>query len=142
MQGKEIIILLEDDIDDQEIFEGALMELYPDCIFKPFSKCSDAWHFLLTTTQKPFLIFCDINMPGMSGLEFKSQVDKEPYLRKKSIPFVFYSTSTDNYLVDKAYSEVTIQGFFKKPVRYADIKLQLKIILEYWGICVHPNSKS
>lgn len=140
MLQNEPVILIDDDPEDQEIFKSALLSLYPDAQFKGFTRCSDAKDYLLTTGERPFIIFCDINMPLMNGIEFKKQVDADPYLRKKSIPFVFYSTGAEEIVVEKAYTELNIQGFFKKPDTYEAIKKKIETIIAYWDCCIHPNN--
>jgi len=134
------IIIVEDDKDDRDIIEEVLEELNIPNEIVWFKRCVDAFDYLKTHTNQPFLIFCDINLPGLSGLEFKRQIDADKELRKKSIPFVFLSTSTDKKYVDEAYMEMTVQGYFQKANSYVEIKNTVKAILEYWKICKHPNA--
>ena len=61
------------------------------------------------------------------------------FLRKKAIPFVFYTTSVDKTDVDEAY-QMMVQGYFQKEIKMDAIKQTLKIILDYWHICRHPNN--
>jgi|SRR3954469_11068970 response regulator RpfG family c-di-GMP phosphodiesterase len=136
------IILVEDDIDDKDIFEFAISELQIGNKLKHFNTCAKAFEYLATTTDQPFIIFCDINLPLMSGIEFKQEIDKNKKLRKKSIPFIFYTTSADQDTVDKAYMELTIQGFFQKPNYMDEIKENIKSILGYWKNCRHPNANN
>ena len=89
------IIVIDDDADDKDIFESVLKELGVDNKRLWFTNCKDAFEYLRTTNEQPFIIFCDVNIPGLTGIEFKRQIDKHPQLRKKSIPFIFYSTSVN-----------------------------------------------
>jgi response regulator RpfG family c-di-GMP phosphodiesterase len=134
------IIVIEDDTDDKEILESVLSELEIDNKLLWFNNCLDAFDYLLTTPDHPFIIFCDVNLPKQNGVEFKKQIDDNPYLRKKSIPFVFYSTTADQPTVTKAYTEMTVQGFFQKSYNYDEIKKNIKLIIEYWKTCKHPNA--
>jgi hypothetical protein len=61
-------------------------------------------------------------------------------LRKKSIPFIFYTTSINANEIDLAY-ELTVQGYFKKPSDLHDMKTTLKMLYDYWCVCRHPNNK-
>ena len=97
-------------------------------------------NYLISTEDSVFIIFCDINLPGQNGLDFKKNIDANPELRNKSIPFVFFSTSANQHDVNKAYREMTIQGFFKKPSGYKNLKSILSNIFSYWQNCKHPNS--
>ena len=105
-----------------------------------FGNCMDAFDYLCSTSAPPFLIFCDVNLHGQTGIEFKKKLDGNPELRKKSIPFIFYSTSTNKATVTEAYTEMTIQGFFEKGSIYSEIKANIKTIIDYWKLCKHPNS--
>ena len=134
------IVLLEDDEDDIEIFNEILREINIPHKLITFSRPKDAYHFLENTAEQPFIIISDVNLPGVSGLEFKNKLDANERLKKKSIPFVFYSTSAEKKYVTEAYLYLTVQGYFLKGNSYSEIKNQLKIIFEYWRICQHPNS--
>ena len=139
MSKKGPILIIEDDSDDKKMLEDALKETgYLNRIVW-FDNTEDAYEYLITTNDSIFVIFSDINLPGKNGLEFKKKIDSEPYLRQKSIPFIFYSTSGNQQDIDEAYTQMTIQGFFKKPHNYSESKNTLKIILEYWKECRHPN---
>lgn len=134
------IILIEDDTDDKDVFQDILKELQ---ILNPvlwFQNCDDAFSFLKKTTEQPFIIFCDVNLPGISGVECKRQIDDDKGLRKKSIPFVFYSTSVDQKTVNEAYTKMTVQGFFQKKNTYSELKETIKLITDYWKECKHPNT--
>jgi CheY-like chemotaxis protein len=134
------IILLEDDNDDKEIFSEILKELNIKNEIISFTHPGDAYHFLDNSSEQPYIIISDVNLPGMSGLEFKNKLDANEKLKKKSIPFVFYSTSAEKKYVTDAYVYLTVQGYFRKGNSYPEIKNQLRIIFEYWKICQHPNS--
>jgi len=133
------IIVVEDDIDDKEIFDAALQELQSTNKIIWFNNCDDAWDYLKKTTDSPFIIFSDVNLPKKSGLEFKKQIDEDKQLRKKSIPFVFYSTSVNQDTVNDAYTKMTVQGFFQKSNRFEEMKQTIKLVLDYWRVCRHPN---
>lgn len=135
------IIVVEDDIDDKEIFEAALGELNFSNKIIWFNNCDDARDYLKTTADSPFIIFSDVNLPRLNGIEFKKQIDEDAQLRKKSIPFVFYSTSVYQDTVNKAYTEMTVQGFFQKSNKFDDMKQIIKMILDYWRVCKHPNTR-
>jgi response regulator RpfG family c-di-GMP phosphodiesterase len=134
------IIIVEDDIDDQEIFIQALREININNQVNHFKNGKTAFEYLLQTSERPFIIFCDVNLPGQKGTAFKKQIDDNKELRRKSIPFIFYSTSDDQGTVNEAYTEMTVQGFFKKQDDYSEIKSQLKVIVDYWMACRHPNT--
>jgi CheY-like chemotaxis protein len=134
------IIIVDDDRDDQEILEFVFRELDVPNKLIWFTNALEALAYLKATAEQPFLIFSDINMPQQSGIEFKRDIDGDPELRRKSIPFIFYSTSVSQNHVNEAYTELTVQGFFQKGESIPAIKAALKAIIEYWKMCKHPNS--
>jgi CheY-like chemotaxis protein len=134
------IIIVEDDFDDQEMIQEILEQLNVNNKIIFFNKAPEAFHFLKRTPEQPFIILSDVNLPEQNGVEFKRQVDEDPQLRAKSIPFVFFSTSINKKAVDTAYKEMTVQGFFQKASNYDELKSVLKLIMEYWSRCRHPNS--
>jgi len=135
------IIVIDDDADDKDLFESVLKELAVRNKRLWFTNCKDALDYLRKTEEQPFIIFCDVNMPGLAGIEFKRQIDEHPALRKKSIPFIFYSTSIDQATVNEAYTQMTVQGFFQKKHRYEEVKRDIKLMLDYWHECRHPNTR-
>ena len=69
----------------------------------------------------------------------KVRIDQDPQLRQKSIPFVFYSTGVDQRAINEAYTKMTVQGFFQKSNSYQEIKKTIKMVIDYWMECKHPN---
>lgn len=132
------IIIIEDDLDDQDILTEIFQELNykNEIIF--FKEGEKALEYLTDTTIEPFIIFSDINMPRLNGMELRAKVHDNEDLRIKSIPYLFFSTSAEQQHVIDAYSK-SIQGFFVKPKNYAEIKETIKTIVEYWQKCVSPN---
>lgn len=134
------IIVIDDDKDDQELLKDIIddLQIHNKLVF--FERGPEAFDYLKATAEQPLVILSDINLPQQSGVEFKRHIDNDPYLRKKSIPFIFFSTYIDKKVVDIAYRELTIQGFFQKSGNYEELKNTVKQIVDYWKICKHPNS--
>ncbi len=138
MNKKGPIIIIEDDADDQlimsEVFEQ--LALKNEIIF--FSDGEQALEYLTDTSIEPFIIFSDINMPRLSGMELREKIHENEDLRLKSIPYLFFSTVAEQQSVVDAYSK-SVQGFFIKPSSFEDIKETIRCIVEYWEKCVSPN---
>lgn len=134
------ILIVEDDADDKEFLEEMIRELGVENKIVWMRNANEALTYLCTTAESLFLIFSDINMPGLDGLEFKRTIDADPVLRKKSIPFIFYSTSASPDAIDEAYTQLTIQGFFVKGNDYNKTKALIYTIIDYWKSCKHPNT--
>ncbi|HET6226764.1 MAG TPA: response regulator [Bacteroidia bacterium] len=133
------ILLVEDDKDDFELFKNVMKDLDIKHKLVWFENSIDAFKYLLESEEQPFIIFSDINMHLQNGMEFKAKIDANEALRKKAIPFIFYTTTVDRGSIIRAYTEMTIQGFFQKASDYNDMKKNLKIIIDYWECCEHPS---
>lgn len=127
-------------MDDQEIIIDALKTLGLQNEIKTFDTGQKALDFLKIMEKQPFLIISDVNLPVMNGLQLKSEIQNNEYLRSKSIPFIFLTTSGDKKAVEEAY-DLQVQGFFVKEITYEGINKQLRGIVDYWKSCRHPNFK-
>jgi CheY-like chemotaxis protein len=139
MSKSEPIIIVEDDLDDQQLIQEVYASLKIGHKLLCFANGKEVLDYLQSGHDNPFLIICDINMPEMGGIRLREIINKDDRLRKKSIPFVFLSTTADQSEVNQAY-DMTVQGFFEKGNNYEKLKRRLEIIFEYWKECVHPNS--
>jgi CheY-like chemotaxis protein len=134
------IILVDDDTEDHAISLEVLKDIGITNEILTFTKCEEVYSFLGANPQvKPFLIISDINLPKLSGIELKKMIDNDPVLKKKSIPFIFYSTSGNKSIVEKAF-EHNIQGFFIKENNLADIKKSFEMIFTYWQKSLQPSA--
>lgn len=132
------IIVVEDDIDDQEMFTKVFKALdYKNKILF-FNDGQEALTYLTAKTSEPFIVFSDINMPKLNGMELRKQIHENEDIRVKTIPYLFFTTSAEQEAVIDAYSK-SIQGFFVKPSSFQGLKNTLRIIVEYWQTCESPN---
>ena len=133
------LILVEDDVEDQLLIRESLESFDPNRELRIFNNGEEVLAYLMETTEKPFLIICDINMPRMDGLTVRKKINDTEFLRKKSIPFIFFSTTASSEAVTTAY-ELTVQGFFVKPSSFTELTAIMHQLVEYWKICKHPNT--
>lgn len=133
------ILLIEDDEDDQLLISQAIRDLDVVHPIEIFHNGQEALDYLEVTRQQPFLILCDINMPLLNGLELRAKINQSDYLRDKAIPFVFLTTTASAEAIREAYRE-SVQGFYQKATSIAGLKKQIRLIVEYWQNCLHPNS--
>jgi CheY-like chemotaxis protein len=131
------IIIIEDDYDDQELLREVFNEINLPNILHFFASPKEAFCYLLSTTERPFLIISDINMPILNGFELKEQINQNECLRRKNIPFIFLSTNSENGTIAKAY-ELLAQGYFVKPIKISDLKEMILIMVTYWKTSVRP----
>lgn len=86
------IFLTDDDPDDQMLFQEALAEADPTVQYSSAHDGVDALEKLQTATTFPDLVFLDVNMPKMNGIDCLKELQKSERLR--SIPVIMYSTSS------------------------------------------------
>jgi len=132
------IILVEDDIDDQELITEIIKASPFGNPLKVFDNGLQAYEYLRTSTEYPFLIICDVNMPVMNGLELRQRIHDEESMKNRSAPFIFLSTTEDGDVVRRAFS-LSVQGFFKKPSEFRDLQRLLEMTLDYWKHCEYPG---
>lgn len=132
------IIIVEDDPDDQEI----LTEIFQKWDYKNqiifFTNGEDAFTYISKPDVAPFLILSDINMPRLNGMQLRDMIQASEYLRMKSVPFIFFTTTANKDGVSEAYYK-SVQGFFQKPNSLRDLERVLKLIIDYWQECISPN---
>ena len=133
------ILIIEYDSDDCELIQFALKDIGVDNEQKCFRNGQEALEYLQSTSEKTFMILSDVNMPMLNGFELKDKINSDDRLRKQSIHFVFLSTSDTKKDVNRAY-DMAVQGFFKKPQTYEEIKDLLKMVTNYRDICKNHNS--
>lgn len=133
------ILLIDDDKDEWELMEYALRQINISNELVCFSNGKEALDYLKATPEQPFLIFSDINLPVMDGIELRKRINENEEVKRKSIPFIFLTTAAGAPTVKEVY-EMSVQGFFEKPHTMQEVKRQLKEICDYWQRCRHPNS--
>lgn len=130
------LIFVDDDAEDQELMMQSLRELGIDQSVKLFQSAESALDYLNETTDHPFIIVSDINMPRMDGIAFKKSIDNSSTLRAKCIPFVFLSTSNSGL---KDTCDLNIQGYFEKGNSLEYLNETMKVIFKYWVRTKHMS---
>lgn len=132
------IVIIEDDTGDQLVLQEIFEELNYKNPLVFFEDSEKALDFLEHTDIEPFLVLSDINMPKLNGMELREKIHNNEDLWRKSIPYLFFSTSAEQQHVVDAYSR-SIQGFFIKSNDYETIKRTIIKIIEYWQECESPK---
>jgi len=115
------IIVIEDDQDDRDILKEIFEKIdYPN-IVRYFNDGESALEYLNRTDVIPFLILSDINMPLLDGFALRDKVKMDAKLQVKCIPYLFFTTASDQKIIIDAYSK-SVQGFFIKPNSLAKLE--------------------
>lgn len=125
MNSLKSILLVEDDEDDQIFFVSALSELKNATLFDLANNGKAALERLSNTVVMPDLIFTDIRMPYMNGIEFLREIAKNPKLN--SIPVIMLSSS--NHLMEQALN-LGAKAFITKPNSIAMLRDELEKALK------------
>ncbi|WP_106593960.1 response regulator [Dyadobacter jiangsuensis] len=111
IRGNIMIFLVDDDVDDQEIFLLTMQDTGADVECEFACDGIQALEKLGGDSYQPHLIFIDINMPKMNGMELLVELKQNPRLVKT--PIYMYSTSDQKEIVTKCM-ELGASGFMKK----------------------------
>lgn len=84
----------------------------------------------------PDLILLDLNMPGMSSLDFLRELRSDA--RFMGGPVVVLTTS-DLASDVQACFELGVEGYFVKPLEYERFAELLTRIIDYWRLCETPQ---
>lgn len=132
------VVIIEDDMDDQELLTEIFQKLnYPNKIIF-FSDGEEALDHIRSSKDAPFLILSDINLPKLDGFALREKLKTDASLSNKCIPYLFFSTASNQKSVIDAYSQ-SVQGFFVKKSSMAELEETIRAIMEYWRRCAAPN---
>jgi CheY-like chemotaxis protein len=133
------VIIIEDDEDDKDILDEVFKKLgYPNNILF-FQNGQSALDYLYESSEMPFLILSDINLPKLDGFALRQKIKTDAELEIKCIPYLFFTTASNQKAVIEAYS-MSVQGFFIKPGSITEIEETISAIMEYWSRCSSPNN--
>lgn len=136
------ILLIDDDTDDTELFKEALFEIDQSVILNRTGDGQEAID-TLDTLKIPDMIFLDINMPGMNGWQFLSEIKAN--LKYRDIPVIMYTTSSEPEEVKKSLALGAL-CFIPKPSNYEDLKRVINFFVKNtnkdWNEALTNFSKS
>lgn len=125
MRTVQRILLVEDDKDDQEFFINAMNEIDNTSSYDIANNGKEAIDLLKEARLLPTLIFLDINMPLMNGMEFLELMRKDPNMM--NIPVVVLSTSAEE---KKRAKDLGANAYIRKSSDYKVLRGKLKQMLD------------
>lgn len=124
------IHLVEDSDADVMAFSRAIRKLAPEAKIVRWPNAQDALEAIEQgQVTSPDIFFIDLNLPGMSGLEFLRRVRSLRDL--KLIPAVVLTTSSDPKEVQQSFLEGA-GGHLVKPTGFEQLLQLLQKCLSYW----------
>jgi CheY-like chemotaxis protein len=130
------ILLIEDDNVDIMTIKRALKEI---AVVNPVVSVENgevALNYLRdAASERPCIIFLDLNMPVMNGIEFLEVAKAD--LAIKAIPVIVLTTSEEQ--LDKVSSfSLGVAGYMAKPVDYRRFVEMMRSIDLYWTVSEMP----
>jgi CheY-like chemotaxis protein len=124
------IIIADDDDDDAVLLTEALVE---NGVAKDMITIANDGEVLLSIlpeySNRPCLVFLDLNMPKKNGIHALAEIKANPNLRH--IPILVLTTSTSRSDIKECYS-LGVNTYFTKPFSYTELTSLVTIIKQYW----------
>jgi len=122
------ILIVDDDQDDRDLFCNGVHSINPEIECVTARHGSDALYLLnLPSFAKPDIIFLDLNMSRINGVQFLNIIKKDAHLRL--IPVVIYTTSKS--IVEKELClSLCAAHFITKPFTLSEFIKRVKFIFE------------
>ena len=115
------ILLIEDDLDDQAFFLEALEGVENTTLFGLANNGKEGLEWLSNGRGLPDMIFMDINMPLMNGIDCLTMIVENPLTNK--IPVIMLSTHDGQQELVK---KIGARCFFTKPVNPDILRMQIQ----------------
>jgi CheY-like chemotaxis protein len=131
-------VLIVDDNDDYTLLvQKALSNCQIPCNLKMLSNGIDLLDWL-ETNRRPSLIFLDVNMPVLDGLNTLKLLKQTDHY--KAIPVIMLSISERQDDIDESYNNGA-NGYMIKPHKYSELKERMASLSHYWfDVAQTPSS--
>ncbi|MBC8288360.1 MAG: response regulator [Nitrospinae bacterium] len=144
LRNKVSVLVMEDDADDYSLVADAVKSCSAEASLQWVQDGDQAIDYLFrkgeyqdeTLYPEPNLIFLDIRVPKINGLEIAKIIKNDP--RLKRIPTIILTTSSSAVDIQNAY-ENGANSYLKKPEGFEEMEQFKKIICLYWSpIVLYP----
>src|SRR5215218_529939 len=117
------VLLVDDDIDDQEIFLMALETVSPAVSCTIAGSGHEALKKLNEQQVQPDVIFMDLNMPLMRGEQVLKELKQHQHLQQ--IPVIVFSTSSNPVTIQQT-KNLGADDFITKPNSFNELTRMLE----------------
>lgn len=124
------ILLIEDDTIEVMKLKRAIAKLEMDHQLIEAEDGEKALGILKSIETLPDIIFLDLNMPKINGIEFLKIVKEDTVLRY--LPTIILTTSSNRKDVLECYKQ-GVAGYIIKPLKYDEYIDKIGIALSYWS---------
>lgn len=127
MVKQRTFLLVDDDPDDTFLFGEVLHDIDPTVAFLTAANGQEALDTLKSTHSLPDLIFLDLNMPRMGGVECLSTLKADAAL--KDIPVIIYTTSSQSRDIEETMRKGAV-CFITKPSNMKELTEILSVLIK------------
>jgi CheY-like chemotaxis protein len=137
MKNTKSILLVEDDIVDAMTVKRALSDIKVTNALFTVGNGEEALEYLKdSNNEQPGIIFLDLNMPKMNGIEFLKVMKNDNSMKR--VPVIVLTTSQIEQ--DKIESfDLGVAGYMIKPVDYLQFVETMRTIDMYWTLSELPD---
>ena len=125
------VLLIEDDTIEVMKLKRAIAKLEMDHELIEAQNGEEALEILKDHSVLPDVIFLDLNMPKINGLEFLKILKEDSVLR--FLPTIMVTTSSNRKDIFACY-DIGVAGYITKPLKYDHYVEKIKIALSYWSM--------
>ncbi|MFK7833631.1 MAG: response regulator [Winogradskyella sp.] len=125
------ILLIEDDMIEVMKLNRAMNSLQLNHKITEANNGEDALKLLEQKDNLPDIIFLDLNMPKINGIEFLKILKADD--RLKYIPTIILTTSNNQRDLLECY-KIGVAGYVLKPLKYEEYVSKIEKLLSYWSI--------
>jgi CheY-like chemotaxis protein len=127
MAKNKTFFIVDDDIDDQELFMEAVSEVDQSIECISASDCEEALDLLKSgKVVLPDMIFLDLNMPRLNGKQCLAELKRQANL--KHIPVIIYSTSSEKKDIEET-TKLGAAHFLTKPNKFEELCKALSYVV-------------
>jgi len=136
-KSKHVILVVEDDEDDYYLISKTLEDTEFNCDIHWVKDGVEAMDYLLHRNEwqnpakapVPGLIFLDINMPKMNGLEVLQEMQNKAPL-KNLLTIIFTSSKSEANIISA--HNLGANSYIQKPSQMDQFAKGMQLILDYW----------
>jgi len=123
------ILLVEDNPNDAELTERALRKSELGARLALARDGAEALEYLLSGRPRPRVVFLDLKLPKIDGIEVLRRVRADD--RTRSIPVVVLTSSQEERDVSECY-QLGVNSYVVKPVEFDKFYLAVSCLGTYW----------
>lgn len=125
------VLLIEDDTIEVMKLKRAISSLEMNHELIEAKNGEEALAILKNNTVLPDILFLDLNMPKINGIEFLKILKKDQVFR--FLPTIMLTTSSNRKDILACY-DIGVAGYIIKPLKYSEYVAKIETALNYWSM--------